>query len=130
MRQQLHSLTHDVALTLRNQEQLFRQYEAFRVVREAAKINLDRQFAVFRVGGTPTDRINYLQVLLAVTDWGNAVSNEANSLTRYNVELANLQRQIGTIIEQHGISFYEDRYLSLGVLRNLHRLCRSNLERR
>ncbi len=117
LRQQLHFLTHNVAQTLRNQEQLFRQYEAFRIVREAAKINLDRQFAVFRVGGTPTDRINYLQVLLAVTDWGNAVSNEANSLTRYNVELANLQRQIGTIIEDHGITFYEDRYLSLGVLR-------------
>ncbi len=109
-------MSHQVAQNIRNQQQFYRQYEMFRQVREAARINLDRQFAVFRIGGVPTDRINYLQVLLAVTDWGNSVSSEANSLMRYNTELANLERQIGTIIEDHGIQFYEERYSSLSVL--------------
>jgi hypothetical protein len=34
----------------------------------------------------------------------------------YNVELGNLQRQTGTILEAHGVRFYEERYRSIGPL--------------
>ena len=57
-----------------------------------------------------------MNVLLAINDWGNAVRNEAQSLLQYNTELANLERQTGTILETHGIRFYEERFGSIGPL--------------
>jgi hypothetical protein len=56
-------------------------------------------------------------VLLAINDWGNTISSEANALTQYNSQLAALERQTGTILETHGISFYEEQYASAGPLR-------------
>jgi outer membrane protein TolC len=114
LRQQLHAVTHVVAQNIRSLDQFYDQYEAFKKVREAARLNLDRRFDFFRTGGIPTERVTYVEVLLAVTDWGNAVSSEANSLALYNIELATLQRQIGTIIEDHGVRFYEELYGSKG----------------
>jgi hypothetical protein len=64
-------------------------------------------------------RTDFLNVLLAITDWGNAVSNEAFSLTQYNTELANLERQTGTILETHGVRFFEERFRSIGPLGRL-----------
>jgi hypothetical protein len=116
LRQRLHAISHDVAQSIRNLDQFYAQYQAFRNVREAARINLDRQLDFFRAGGIPTERVTYINVLLAVTDWGNAVSNEANSLALYNIELASLRQQIGTILEDHGIRFYEEYYASRGPL--------------
>ena len=58
----------------------------------------------------------FLNVLLAINDWGNAVRAEAQSLLLYNTELANLERQTGTILETHGIRFYEERFGSIGPL--------------
>ena len=46
--------------------------------------------------------------------WGNTVS--AQALARYNTELANLERETGTILESHGIRFLEERYCSMGTL--------------
>ncbi|HEY6565642.1 MAG TPA: TolC family protein, partial [Pirellulaceae bacterium] len=114
LQQQVHASTHEIAQSLRNLEQFYAQYEAFRVVREAASVNLDRQFRLFQIGGIPTERINFLNVLLAVTDWGNAVSNEALSLTQYNSELARLSRATGTILEDQGVQFVEEQYASIG----------------
>ena len=116
LRQRLHAVSHDVAQSVRNLDQFYAQYKAFRTVREAARINLDRQLDFFRAGSIPTERVTYINVLLAVTDWGNAVSAEADSLALYNIELASLQQQIGTILEDHGIQFYEEHYASLGPL--------------
>jgi outer membrane protein TolC len=117
--QQIHATRHLLALSLRNLDQFFDQYEAFRKARAAARVTLDRRLDLFRVGGIGTERVIYVDVLLAVTDWGNAVSAEAASLTQYNTERANLMLQSGTILEEHGIRFYEELYPSLGPLGRL-----------
>jgi outer membrane protein TolC len=114
IRQQIHAISHDLAQTVRNLDQFYAQFEAFRKVREASRLNLNRIFAVFDVGGLPTEQIIYLDVLQAITDWGNAVNSEAASLTQYNSELASLERQLGTILENHAIRFFEERYGSIG----------------
>ncbi|HEV3203588.1 MAG TPA: hypothetical protein VGY77_04360, partial [Gemmataceae bacterium] len=76
--------------------------------------NLDRQLENYRRG-----RSIFLNVLQAITDWGNAVSSESQALTQYNTELANLEQETGTILESHGIRFAEERYASLGPLGGL-----------
>lgn len=101
-----------LANSFRNLDQFYMQYEAFTVARDAAKDNLERQFRVYAVGA---DAI-FLNVLQAISDWGNSVSQQAQSLTLYNIELANLERETGTILETHGIFLYEDRFCSLGPL--------------
>ncbi len=121
IRQRIHAISHDLAQTLRNLDQFYAQYQAFRKVREASRLNLDRIFSVFNVGGLPTEQIIYLNVLQAITDWGNAVNSEASSLAQYNSELAILERQLGTILENHAVRFYEERYGSIGPLGRAHR---------
>ncbi len=111
LNQGMHSATHDLAGSVRNLAQFYEQYLAFREVREAARQNLEAQFAQFVANQTI-----YLNVLLAITDWGNAVSQEAQSLSQYNVELANLERQTGTILETHGVRFFEERFRAIGPL--------------
>lgn len=110
--QGVHSARHILALNFRNLDTFYSQYDAFRVARAAALVNLQRQYAAYRAG-IPVLFVNVLQ---AISDWGNAVSQEANALAQYNTELANIERQTGTILETHGIFFYEDRFCSLGPL--------------
>ena len=114
LEQGLHNAVHLLAQNLRNLEQFYEQYLAFQETREAARINLDRQWADNAAG-----RVNFLNFLQAITDWGNAVSAEADSLTRYNIELANLERQTGTILETHGVRFVEERFGAIGPLGRL-----------
>ena len=52
----------------------------------------------------------------ANTDWGNTISAEAQALTNYNTELANLELETGTILETHGIVFFEERHCNVGPL--------------
>jgi outer membrane protein TolC len=112
--QGLHSATHALALHVRNQAQFYDQFGAYREARVAARTNLDRQLENYRRG-----RSILLNVLQAITDWGNAVSSESQALTQYNSELANLELETGTILESHGIRFAEERYCSLGPLGRL-----------
>jgi hypothetical protein len=63
--------------------------------------------------------VNYLNALVAITDWGNAITSEANAAADYNTLLAELELQTGTILESHGIRFYEERYGSIGPLGRL-----------
>jgi hypothetical protein len=95
-----------------NLAETYEQYLAFRRVREAARVNLEQQFESYRVQ-RPT---LYLNVLQAISDWGNAVSQENLYLSLYNTELANLERETGTILETHGVRFVEERYRSIGPL--------------
>lgn len=111
LEQGMHQVAHQLALNLRNLEQLFEQYEAFAEMRVAARENLEQQLAEYRA-----QRIIFLNVLLAITDWGNAVSSEAQSLLQYNSELANLELQTGTILETHGVRFFEERFGAIGPL--------------
>jgi len=106
-----HATEHTLATTVRNLDQFYEQYEAFRETREAARINLQVQFAEQRAG-----RVIFLNVLQAITDWGNAVSSEASSLTQYNTTLAALERETGTILDTHGIVFMEERFRAVGPL--------------
>jgi hypothetical protein len=110
----LHAATHDLATSVRNLAQFYEQYKAFRETRAAARVNLEQQLAEFRAG-----RAIFLNVLQAITDWGNAVSSEAQALAQYNVELATLERATGTILETHGVWFQEERFKSIGPLGGL-----------
>jgi len=114
--QGLHNASHIIALNLRNLDQFYSQYEAFREVREAALENLKVQIARNVAGQTI-----FLNVLEAITSWGNAVSSEAQSLAQYNTQLASLERQTGVILETHGVRFYEERYGAIGPMGRLFR---------
>lgn len=109
--QGLHAAVHTLAQNLRNLDQFYEQYLRFKAVREAAKINLEQQLYRFKVGN-----VQFIVVLQAVVDWGNAVSSEASALVQYNTELASLERETGTILEAHGIAFYEERFGSISPL--------------
>src|SRR5262249_18612363 len=111
LEQGLHGAVHELATSTRNLAQLYAQYEALKEAREAARANLDQQLAAYRAG-----RAIFLNVLQAITDWGNAVSAEAQTLAQYNIELATLERRTGTILETHGIYFYEERREAVGPL--------------
>ncbi len=118
LEQGVHSMFHSLAGNVRNLAQFHEQYLAFREARVAARINLEQQFARYRTG-----QAIFLNVLQAITDWGNAVSAEAQSLAQYNVELANLERQTGTILETHGVRFMEERTRFAGPLGHLKPVC-------
>jgi outer membrane protein TolC len=111
LEQGLYGAVFSVALSVRNLDQFYEQYLAFRETREAARENLELQMGRYRAGVNP-----YINVLQAIVDWGNSVSSEAQALTQYNTELARLQRETGTILETHGVRFYEERYGAIGPL--------------
>jgi outer membrane protein TolC len=114
LQQGLHSALHTLAGNLRNLAQYHEQYLAYRQTRHAARENLEQQLADFRSG-----RAIYLNVLQAISDWGNAISSEAQALALYNIELASLERQTGTILDTHGVRFAEERFGSIGPLGRL-----------
>ncbi len=107
--QGVHQMVHQLTINYRNLEQYFLLYVAYKEAREAALINYENQ-----VGEVLSGRREFINALQAITDWGNAVSQEAASITQYNTELANVERQTGTILETHGIRFVEEQYGSLG----------------
>jgi outer membrane protein TolC len=110
--QGVHSALHILALSYRNLDTAYEQYGAFQAAREAARKNLMRQYAAYATG----NQVLFVNVLQAISDWGNSVSLEAQALAQYNTELANIERESGTILETHGIFFFEDRFCSLGPL--------------
>lgn len=109
-----HAAIHSLAASVRNLSQFYEQYRAFRDTRIAARINLEQQAANFRA-----NRSIFLNVLQAITSWGDAVSAEAQALAQYNIELANLEKETGTILETHGVRFQEERYGSISPLGRL-----------
>ena len=111
IQQNLHRIEHLLATSLRSVDQNFLQYEAYRDARQAAKENLEFQAAQVR-NNRQTVFLNFLQ---GVTDWGNSVASEAQTLTAYNTELAALELQTGTILETHGIRFVEEQFASIGT---------------
>lgn len=115
LEQGLHAAAHELALTLRNLSQYYEQYQAYTELREAAELNVRVQLARFPAF------TNFLPVLQAITDWGNGVSFQAQTLLLYNTELITLERRTGTILETHGIRFYEERFGSISPLGRLHR---------
>lgn len=111
LEQGLHAAGHDLASTTRSLESSFEQYLAYREMRAAALTNLLVQIEENKAG-----RGIYLNVLQALNDWGSAITSEARTLIDYNVLLANLERQTGTILETHGLVFVEERFRAAGPL--------------
>lgn len=109
LEQGLHFTGHQLAISVRGLESSYEQYLAFRQTRTAALENLLIQIEEQRVG-----RGIYLSVLQALNDWGNAITSEARSLIDYNVSLATLERQTGTILETHGVILAEERFTAAG----------------
>jgi outer membrane protein TolC len=116
LQQGLHAATHDLALSFRNLAQFYEQYLAYTELRLAAEENLNLQLTRWQKG-----IFNFLVVLQAITDWGNAVSSQAQSLLQYNSELVNLETRTGTVLESHGIWFFEERYGAISPFGRLHR---------
>jgi len=116
LQQGLHAAIHQLATSVRSLAQAYEQYVAFKEARQAARINLDQQQAQYRA-----NRVIFLNVLQAITDWGNAISAEANALTAYNTLLASLERQTGTILETHGVMLYEESFGAIGPAGRLFR---------
>jgi len=112
--QALHAASHLLATALRSLDQQYEQYLAFKEARAAARYNLEVQLQTFRNSLT-----NFIPVLQAITDWGNAITNEAAAVAQYNTLLAELEQQTGTILETHGVGFYEERYGAIGPLGRL-----------
>ncbi|MGB7328946.1 MAG: TolC family protein [Rubripirellula sp.] len=112
--QGLHQMQHSLALSLRNLEQFFAQYERFQAVRQAARINLERQLAQYNEG-----IVQFIVVLQAIVDWGNSVSAEAQALSQYNTEISRLELQTGTILQTHNVVFFEERFRSIGPMGRL-----------
>lgn len=110
LQQGLHQAVHTLAAEVRILDQLYKQYQAFRLASDAARLNLDRQFAA------AGEVVEYIVLSQAITDWGNAVSAEANALTQYNAQLATLERAAGNILESHGVVLQEERFQHLGPL--------------
>ncbi len=111
LQQGLHNAGHQLATSVRSLDQFYEQYLAFRDARQASRVNLDAQLLRYRTGQTIL-----LNVLQALADWGNSVSSEANALTQYNTQLATLERTTGTILETHGVVFYEEKSGWVGPL--------------
>ncbi|MAT72373.1 MAG: hypothetical protein CMJ58_22955 [Planctomycetaceae bacterium] len=111
LQQGLQTASFSLAGNLQNLDQFYEQYRATLETRAAARENLEFQIARYQQG-----LIQYIIVLQAIVSWGDAVSSEAQLLALYNTELANLQLQTGTILETHGVYFYEERFRSLGPL--------------
>jgi hypothetical protein len=111
LQEEIHLALHQLAATVRDLDSAYEQYLAYRVTRAAAEINLKLQNEKFRTG-----QGIYLNVLQALNDWGNAVTSEAQQLLTYNIALAALERQTGTILETHGLFFYEERFRAAGPL--------------
>jgi outer membrane protein TolC len=111
LKQTLHNAAHTLAGVMRDLASSYEQYLAYQETRSAALDNLRVQIEQFRA-----QRTIYLNVLQALSDWGNAVLSEAQSLTNYNVSLAALEQQTGTILETHGLYFYEERLRAAGPL--------------
>jgi outer membrane protein TolC len=111
LEQGVHAAVQQLAATTRDLDSAYEQYLAYKETRDAADVNVRAQNERFRAGQTI-----YLNVLQALNDWGTAVSSEAQQLTGYNVALATLERQTGTILETHGLVFFEERFRAAGPL--------------
>jgi outer membrane protein TolC len=114
LEQGVHAAVHMLASTARDLDSAYEQYLAFGETRVAAYDNLKVQIEQFRAG-----RTIYLNVLQALNDWGTAITSEAQQLLAYNITLADVERQTGTILETHGLVFAEERFRAAAPLLGL-----------
>jgi outer membrane protein TolC len=123
LQQGLHSVIHLLAQDVRNLQLFYNRYTLASEIRVSALQNLEAQLGRYRTGGIAAGadgQTPFISVLLAITDWGNAISSEAQFLAQYNTQLANLERDTGTILETHGVFFCEERFGGVGPWGRLH----------
>ncbi len=99
-----------LARSYRNLAQYYQEYLAAKDARVAGRVNVEAQRENLRL----RKNIIYLNFLQAITSYGNAISAEAQALLRYNSELTAFELEMGTILETHGIAFYEEGFRSMG----------------
>lgn len=117
LEQGLHSALHTLAGNLRNLAQYYEQYVAYKEAEIASEANYKQFKAAYEIGGKIDGRdVIYLDVLQAISSLGDARSARAQALAQYNTELANLERETGTILETHGVRFFEERLRAIGPL--------------
>ena len=114
LHQAMLTVVHTLAAEIRSLDALYAQFEALKETMAAADRNLELQQAKFGVGQTQI--INLLQ---AISEWGNTVSSVSAALIQYNISLASLERETGSILDVHGVRLYEERYRSIGPLGSL-----------
>jgi outer membrane protein TolC len=112
LRQGIHGMVHSLATDIRSLEQFYLQYQELHDIRNDARLNLQERRERWSAGGV--GGISFVDFLLAITDWGNTVSQEAQLLASYNTQLASIERATGTILESHGIRFYEEQNCQMG----------------
>ncbi len=105
----LRQASHSLAQSYRNLAQYYQEYLDAKTASELGVENVIVQWENYKLG-----REIYLNFLQAVTSWGNAASAEVQALLQYNAELAALELEMGTILETHGIAFYEEGFRSIG----------------
>jgi outer membrane protein TolC len=115
--QGLHAASHDLATTVRSLELAYNQYQAFLAAKAAAERNYVIQKEIWESGFDRT--VTYLNVLVAITDQANSARSAAAAAAQFNTLLGELERQTGTILETHGVRFYEERFGSIGPLGRL-----------
>ncbi|MFT5528154.1 MAG: outer membrane protein TolC [Pirellulaceae bacterium] len=112
LRQGIHGMVHSLATDIRSLEQFYMQYQELHDIRNDARLNLQERRERWSAGGV--GGISFVDFLLAITDWGNTVSQEAQLLASYNTQLATIERATGTILESHGVRFYEEQNCHMG----------------
>lgn len=113
----LRQASNALARSYRNLAQYYEEYVETKRASSAALVNVEAQKDRWQVGGVAAGGIGqtpYLNYLQAITNWGTTKSAEAQALLRYNSELAAFELEMGTILEAHGIAFYEEGFRSIG----------------
>jgi outer membrane protein TolC len=110
--QSIHAALQQLAGTVRGLASAYDQYLMDKDTVVATQDNLKVQAAQVKA----ERQVIYLNFRQALSDWGTAVSSEAQQLVSYNVALANLERETGTILETHGLVFNEERFRAAGPI--------------
>jgi outer membrane protein TolC len=110
--QSIHAAVHQLATTVRDLDSAYEQNLVDKQIVAATSDNLRFQDAQVKT----QRKVAFLDYRQALLDWGNAVSSQAQQLIAYNVALATLERETGTILETHGLVFNEERFRAAGPI--------------
>jgi outer membrane protein TolC len=102
VQQIVHQTTHSLARFFLEVDANYKQFKTAARLRAAAQERLEAQQADYEVGRITIDR--YLQ---AVSEWANAVAQEAQFKTSYNISIVALEEAKGTLLAYDNIAVAE-----------------------
>jgi outer membrane protein TolC len=105
VQQIVHQTTHSLARFFLEVDANYKQYKTASRLRAAAEERLAAQQADYEVGRITIDR--YLE---AVSEWANAVAQEAQFKTSYNTSIVALEEAKGTLLAYDNIAVAEGPY--------------------